>query len=96
MTYSPGIAYTRRCAHLVTNSRNDTQVCYPLGISDRDAGRGKDDRLHQALVDGGGLACGDAMVLAAGCSYPVLAGQDNGRDKTKAKGTKAGDVCGRR
>jgi hypothetical protein len=60
----------------------------------RDASRGKDDRLYQIIIDGGGLACGAEVVLAAGYHYPVLAGKDNERCETKAKGAKAGDVCG--
>ena len=43
-----------------------------------DAVRGKDDRLYQATVDRGRLACGDEVVPTAGRPHPVLAGKDDG------------------
>lgn len=42
----------------------------------RDASKGKDDRSYQATIDGGGVACGDEMVLAVGCPYPALASKN--------------------
>ena len=63
-------------------------------MTSRDAVRGKNDRLYQATIDGGGLACGDKVVSRAGRPYPVLAGEDDGWYETKAERTKAGDVCG--
>jgi hypothetical protein len=35
MTYSPGMVCTRGYEHLITNLRNDLQICNPLGILDR-------------------------------------------------------------
>lgn len=44
---------------------------------------------------GGGLACGDIMVLTAGYHPdPILTSKDNERRRTKEKGAKALDVRG--
>jgi hypothetical protein len=69
-------------------------LSYSRDRTDRDARGGKDDRLYQAAIDGGGVTSGDKMVLAAGCPSPVLASKDDGRCETEAKGKKVGDVCG--
>ena len=69
-------------------------LSYTYDRTSGDAVRGENDRLYQATVDGGRLACGDEVVSRAGCPYSVLAGEDDGCNETKAERTKAGDVCG--
>ena len=49
-----------------------------LNRTSRDAVRSEDDGLYQANIERSGLACGDEVVFAAGCPYPVLAGKDDG------------------
>jgi hypothetical protein len=53
-------------------------LSHTLYRTSRDAVKSEDDGLYEATINGGGLACGDEVVLAAGCPYPVLAGKDNG------------------
>jgi hypothetical protein len=43
-----------------------------------DAVRDENDRLYQATVNRGRLACGEEVVFRAGCSYSVLAGKEDG------------------
>lgn len=53
-------------------------LSYTYDRTSRDAVGGKNDRLYQATVNGGRLACGDEVVPTAGCPYSVLAGRDDG------------------
>jgi hypothetical protein len=64
-------------ANLVVDS-SINQSINPHNRTSRDAVRSKDDGLYQATIDRNGLACGDEVVLAAGCPHPVLAGKDDG------------------
>jgi hypothetical protein len=66
-----------RLATTDSKAHRSVLSCTLSGTS-RDAVRSEDDGLYQATIDGGGLACGDEVVPAAGYLHPVFTGEDNG------------------
>jgi hypothetical protein len=62
----------------IDSKAHHSVLSYTLNRTSRDTVRSEDDRLYQATIDRNGLACGDEVVLIAGCPYLVLTSKDDG------------------